>query len=743
MTTSSNSPSQPQPARALRDGLRPERLIPALLAGFIIGMLEIALAASFGALIFSGDTAEHLSRGIGMGLFSATVGIAITALLTSYPAIAGGNQDAPAAIMAVMAAAITAAVVGADALAGEARLATIVVMIALTTLATGLFLFVLGAFRLAGLVRFLPYPVVGGFLAGTGWLLLIGGISTMSRLNFSFAALPALFAPQTLAHWLPGLLLGALLLFTSNRIRHYLFMPVMIVLIAAGFYLVAAIMGVSPSELSDGGWLLGPFPGGQLWRPVTPTEVAAVDWPVLWRQLPNMISAVVISAVALLLNATGLELAMNRDLDLNREMRAAGVANLAAGLGGGLVGYAQLSLSALAERLGAAHRLTGLTAAAMCGAALIFGGQALGFMPTIVFGALLVYLGLSFLWEWAVAARARLPLIDYAIILLILIVIAAVGFLPGVVVGIIATVTMFVVSYSRTSVVKHALSGANFKSRVTRSPEDRARLEAIGEQAYFLQLQGFIFFGTAYSLLEQVRARVRATPTRYVVIDFRQVIGLDSTALLSFDKMHQLTRDNDITLVLSGLPPRLRRQFDQGGLHEGEHLRFATDLDRAAEWCEEEICRVDRADLAERTLTGYLQDILPGPATARLVDYLERREIVAGEYLIRQGADPDHLYFIESGQVTAQLGPPNAAPMRLETMQGGRAVGELGFYLATQRSAAVVADRPSVIYSLSQDDLARLEHDDPEAAYAFHRVIVHLLGERGLHLRRAVDALQV
>jgi SulP family sulfate permease len=326
---------------------------------------------------------------------------------------------------------------------------------------------------------------------------------------------------------------------------------------------------------------------------------------------------------------------------------------------------------------------------------------------------------------------------------MILAVIATVGFLPGVLIGIIATVTMFVVSYSRTSVVKHELSGSTFKSRVTRNPEDRALLEAVGDQAYFLQLQGFIFFGTAYGLLEQVRARVRAMPTRYVVIDFRQVIGLDSTALLSFDKMRQLARENGITLVLSTLSPKLRQQFDHGGLAEEPGvLRYATDLDRAAEWCEDQICAVNAADLTEQTLAGYLQDIVPGPATARLVGYLEQAEVAAGEYLIRQGEESDHLFFVESGQVTAQLEPPDAAPMRLETMQGGRTVGELGFYLGTRRSAAVVADRPSVVYRLSQEALARIEKDDPEAAYAFHRVIVHLLGERVLHLVRAVDALQ-
>lgn len=64
--------------------------------------------------------ATSLSRGIGMALFSAMLGLAITSLLTSYPAIMGGNQDSPAAIMGVMAAGIAGMVTG-----GEARLATV------------------------------------------------------------------------------------------------------------------------------------------------------------------------------------------------------------------------------------------------------------------------------------------------------------------------------------------------------------------------------------------------------------------------------------------------------------------------------------------------------------------------------------------------------------------------------------------------------------------------------------------
>jgi CRP-like cAMP-binding protein len=125
-----------------------------------------------------------------------------------------------------------------------------------------------------------------------------------------------------------------------------------------------------------------------------------------------------------------------------------------------------------------------------------------------------------------------------------------------------------------------------------------------------------------------------------------------------------------------------------------------------------------------------------------LMRHLERKDIAAGEYLVRQGDDPEMMYFIESGKVTARLETPGEEPVRLETMGGGRTVGELGFFLGIKRTAAVVADEPSVVYGLSKAMLAQIEKADPEAANTFHRIIVQLLGERTVHLIQAVDALQ-
>jgi len=65
---------------------------------------------------------------------------------------------------------------------------------------------------------------------------------------------------------------------------------------------------------------------------------------------------VIVTIMALLMNATGIELDTDSDLDLDQELRSVGLQNLAAGAGGGVPGYPAVSLSLLAAHLGATNR---------------------------------------------------------------------------------------------------------------------------------------------------------------------------------------------------------------------------------------------------------------------------------------------------------------------------------------------------------------------------------------------------
>ena len=146
------------------------------------------------------------------------------------------------------------------------------------------------------------------------------------------------------------------------------------------------------------------------------------------------------------------------------------------------------------------------------------------------------------------------------------------------------------------------------------------------------------------------------------------------------------------------------------------------------EWCEDRIVAGTRPGIEEKSLADYFAGVLPAEQMSQIVHYLQRQEFAAGEYLMQQGDESDDLFFIEAGQVTSQIENPGQKSIRLETMCGGRTVGELGFYLSTPRTAAVIADEISVTYRLSRRALERMELEEPQVALVFHRLMMQTAG---------------
>jgi SulP family sulfate permease len=729
------------PLTQLARDLRADRFLPGIVTGLLIGTLNVMIAISFAALIFSGKLAANLPTGIGMVLIGDWLVCSLVALIGSHPSMVAISQDVPVAILAPVIAGALAAMppeVGV-----EQQLFTALLFIAGTTLLTGLCFLVLGSFKLGGLVRFLPYPVIGGFLAGTGWLLFVGGIGIMVE-ERSIAALVHI---DSLVHWLPGVVLALVLMFVSRRVDHPLTIPGVVAVAISLFYLLAWVSTASLPGLSAQGWLLGKFPAGSLWRfPLDPAILRMANWGTLVSNVQNVLPILLISVVTLLLNVSGMELIVKQDINLNRELVVAGVANLVGGMFGAIVSFQSVSFSALNHKMSDSSRFTALVCAAVCLVSVLLGPLALTYVPKFILGGMLAFLGLTLLEEWVIQSRRRFPPLEYFVVLLILAVAAIFGFLQGVVVGLLAAVTLFIINYSRIDVVKHVLTGASFQSRVSRLGRHRAVLLAQSDQIYIMQLQGYLFFGTAYHLLQQVRQRLAhddKPQVRSLVLDFQHVTGLDSTAILSFMKMKQIAQERHLNLIFSALSPAVEGLFANNVLGEMDDVKIFSDLDRAVEWCEEEILPAEAAGEEGGSLLDQLALVLPEAGNLKTVlGYLDRQEFSPGEYLMRQGDDPDVMYFIEQGQVTAQLETgPGTSPARLETMHGGRVVGEIGFYLGLARTATVRADEPTTVFRLSLEKLREMEKTDPASAATIHRLIAHFLAERAAHLIRAVDAL--
>ena len=149
-------------------------------AGLIIGAVESVLAIAFAALVFGGLLGARLPDGIGLYLGAAALTLAFMAWRSGSRGVVGSVQDAAAAVLGLVAAAAAAKAADLDFIARQSGLKdyerpdiflTVVAATLVVTVLCGILFLVIGRFRLGGLIRFVPYPVVGGFLAGTGWLL--------------------------------------------------------------------------------------------------------------------------------------------------------------------------------------------------------------------------------------------------------------------------------------------------------------------------------------------------------------------------------------------------------------------------------------------------------------------------------------------------------------------------------------------------------------------------------------------
>ena len=610
-------------------------LFPNSIGGFVrsvgigatVAFGGLVFAISFATLVFDGPDAPAgaIAAGASFALFGGAASAVVVAARSSLPAIAE-VQDGPSAIFAGMAAAIY----GAEGIDETAKLPTLEAAIVCTTVATGVAMSVLGKYKLGNIVRLLPSPVTGGFLAGTGYVLVAGAFKVLSGGNPLTVENALRFvgvAPDgsRVDGWIeqlafvgvPGLALGAALAVGNRRIGKFWVVPAFLGGgVAAYFGALRFLFDVTPDQALTRGYLLGPFPelrpsrrfgffldssfteaassgGEQTARGLFGTSFdpllahpdvlfGAVRWDVVLDQAPGAVAVIGLSTLGVLLITSAVEMSIERDGDANDELRAAGAANVVSGLGGGFVGYHSLSSTQIAHGMGSASRVPGITCASAYVGAIFVGPAPLAYVPSALIGGLLLFIGASFLYEWVVEGRDRLPRSEYAVVLLIVVTTATQGYIAGVAAGVLGAAAVFVRDYSKVPVVRSRLRlgrSGGVRSSAARAQSELKVIARRGAATYGAKLQGFLFFATAYKVLEEIvgaHADLKgleeavgedADDARrglsHVVLDFSAVVGVDGSAIAVFEKLERWARREDVVLVLSDCArPELARVLD-------------------------------------------------------------------------------------------------------------------------------------------------------------------------------------
>ncbi|MGE5260684.1 MAG: cyclic nucleotide-binding domain-containing protein, partial [Actinomycetota bacterium] len=324
---------------------------------------------------------------------------------------------------------------------------------------------------------------------------------------------------------------------------------------------------------------------------------------------------------------------------------------------------------------------------------------------------LLLYLGASLMYEWLVDAARRISLLEYASLLAIAILIVQIGFIAGVLIGVIIGCATFAVSASRVNAIKFSFDSSEYRSTLDRGSDELAILAQHGRQIQGMSLQSYLFFGSANRLYQQVKALFAKEPDcRFLVFDFRLVTGIDSSAMHSFTQIKRAADEAGARLVLVNLSGEIVQAFRARRFVTPDVI-VADDLDRALESCENVVISAYRGEGNRgKTLGDWLSHALGSASLgAELASLCKRLEVERNEIIAEQGAEALSMHFILDGRMGILVKMDYGRLVRVRSLGPHTTIGEMGLITKQLRSATIQAEVPSVLYELSADSYERIK----------------------------------
>jgi SulP family sulfate permease len=713
-----------------------------VLGGAAASVLTVTFGLSYALLIFAGPLAPDLSYGVATTFISSAVLAATIALGSSLPIAIAGPESSTAAMTGILASSMVEHMAATNPAAPV--LGPVIVTFALASVTTGIVLCGFGVTRMGRAIRYVPYPVVGGFLGATGCLILLGAVRVITGQRLQLATLDRFANLITLSELAAACAMAVVLYLTWHRSRTPFGLPVILIGGTIAAHVAFRLVGVSSAEAQAIGWTFQPPPPAAFILPWSPKEIGQYPWYTLPDLAGNLIAVIFVTATSTLFNTTGIEVAMQREANLERELSVTGIANMLSGAFGGYTGCISISRTVLNFKSGATGRLSGLTVAAISALMLVFAPMLLGYMPKFVLGGLLIYLAADTLHKWIVQSRRRLSLAEYLSLLAIIVIIVQWGFIAGILIGVVIGCTTFALSASRIDSIKYSFDGSEYRSSLDRSRDDQAVLSAHGGKIQGLNLQSYLFFGSANRLYQHVKALlVRHPECRYLVFDFKLVTGIDSSAAYSFAQIKRAAQDLGIKLVLVHLAPAAEKALRSSEFVSKE-VTIAPELDHALEWCENEII-TQHQGLAqeEANLRDWFSQILGSEADAtELIGRCERLEVEAGETIVRSGEAAQSMHFILDGRVGIMVPADQGGTTRVRSLGRYTTIGEMGLVSHAPRSATIQAEVASVLYVLSTHQFEAIKSENPALGQKLLTYFVTVMAERLTFANRAIAVLR-
>ena len=715
----------------------------------VAAVITISESVPLGLMTFAALGTAYAGMGVVAGLYGAVAAGLVAALLGGAPRMISGPRASVAVIMATMVAMVAEAPDLESHGGASMAIALAMFGVFLAGLAEALF----GIARLGRVIKFIPYPVVAGFMNGVAVLLLLSQLRGLLALPEHFAWADWRDMSQHVSPW--GVVVaGATLLMISLAPKVVRKVPSLLAGLAGGLILHYALSAfVAPESL---GPTIGEIP------PLVPSlamlDVWRVEWdPWIVERLMQLMPAVgilaIIAAIDSLMGAAVLDsITMGRH-DSNRELLGQGLSNMAAGAIGGLASSGAVGRSAACLKAGGRTRRAAVMSAIIVLIGALAAGPWLQYLPRSVLAAVLtiVALGIMDAWTRELVSRLRIAgpfrraiAANLVIVLAVAAVTVIVNLITAVIAGMLIAMVMFVRDMSKPIVRRH-YDGTARRSLKVRERGEADYLAARAHQIIVVELDGPLFFGTADALFSEVERLSEGA--RVVILDCGRLADMDSTGVRLLLQLFQRMIAGGKTALLSHMTKEdLNGRFL--AVIAGERIfdvcRLYADTDAALEWAEDSVLQAGGlATVNQSEMPLHEFGLVAGPTPdeqAHLAGVIQRRELPAGTMLFREGDSGESFYMLVKGSITIRLNSGRRSPIRLANLIPGVIFGEMAMLEGERRSADAFADCDVIVYEVSKGAFDNVLATNPALAA---KIVVNMAREIAARLRVTNNELRI
>lgn len=605
----------------------------------------------------------------------------------------------------------------------ETILSNVMLLMPFISLCLGLALYVVGKLKLAMMLRFIPYTVVAGFLAGSGILILqeslslAAGMELWDLLRQSLVSFTNLAGASNLtgswAQVILSITFSALLEFVREW---HTFSTPLVMVGAVG--LSMTLDNFSNGTLPPRSWFLD-FPDPVSWwepfervrdgfhQSYEKTAVADLEFMGGFVVIMTVSWSINTLAVAKLVPLRpGLERCDEQD-----EIRSLGVTNVLLGSCGGLCSMQSFKIPMIMRSVRSGPNWPYFNVVMNVLLFLCSPRSIVQTVPRFLFAGTVVRLACDLINEWLLDARRRVSAEEWLVLLATALAVV-INVTLGILFGLFCTLAWFAFEYMNVTGIAHESTLSESRSRVERSEAEHALLKKHGGSTLILWLNGYFFFGLACQVIDQIREKIKSSEASVVILDFTSVPAIDASGVCALAELTQELRDRrKVRCIFSGMARRLKKSLEGAAQHQQAHLflDMFPDLDKAVEFCEvgilkglpmqkrpsfgKRISKIDSLNcisevapfLMERgnepdggiwhhLLQNELDYLDPDMVTVNILRDLsgEAHEKEDGEVLFRHGSAARELIVILDGavDVTHPSGPGANSPHRRATVKG-------------------------------------------------------------------------